>query len=250
MPTSTNPADSFVVRRTTAPPALPLLGRSRQLARLLDLIRAKTPALICGAPGLGKTRLLDEVASKLAADGIPFAYVRFEHSLHTLLIDIGRQMDLDIENASSVALRGALWQAFESTPRVILLDDIAEPSGAFYRFFERILAADGNTVVGVAVDMRAVGSLGRIFWNRQGTVLVQPLNKREAATLVESAIAAFAAASPISPDFTERVVQAARGNPGRIVNMCIRAADPSYRDAHDRIRFGALVTDSVMGLVR
>jgi hypothetical protein len=78
---------------------------------------------------------------------------------------------------------------------------------------------------------------------------LQPLSKRDTGTLVQCAISAFLADRSISSDFALRVAQVARGNPGRIVEMCIRAADPAYRANDDHIRFVALVMDSLTGLI-
>jgi hypothetical protein len=242
-----DPAESFAAKRSRALWQVPLLNRNRQLGRLLDLVHAKAPALVYGSPGLGKTRLLLELRDRCSADGIPVVYVRFQQPLHAFLVEIARRLDLGRESASSISLRGAIWQVLESKPRVILLDDIAEPSAPFYRFFERILAAEGNTIVGASEDARTTGSLQRVFWNPQQNIALQPLNRREAEVLLESAVAAFLPGSPIFCDVMDRIVRAAHGNPGRIVDMCIRASDPTYRDGHDHIRCGALIMDSLMG---
>jgi hypothetical protein len=53
----------------------------------------------------------------------------------------------------------------------------------------------------------------------------------------------------LSPDFAERVAHAARGNPGRVIEMCIRAADPAYRGEDNHIRYGALLMDSLTRLL-
>jgi predicted ATPase len=240
-------AEQFARNRSSALSELPLLGRERELARLLDFVAARTPVLVHGSRGLGKTRLLLELNRRLSAAAIDAVYIRFSQPLHAFLLDIAGRLSLDHSGSSSVALRGVLWKAFESKPQVILLDDIAEATPPFYRFLERIVAAKGNAIVASVVHPHAAGALQRIFWNRQMTVPLRALNRQDAGALVECAIAAFSSDRPLSSEFALRVTQAARGNPGRIVDMCIRAADPAYRAGDDHIRFGALAMDSLTG---
>jgi hypothetical protein len=242
-------ADQFATHRARALSELPLVGRGRELVKLLTIAAAKTPSLIFGPPGLGKTRLLLELARKLSVEGIDVAYVRFQPSLHSFLLELACRLGLHRTGTSSIGLRGALWKAFEAKPYVILLDDIAEATPPFYRFLERVLAAEENMIVGTADHAHAAGALKRIFWNQQANVGLRKLNRQDAAALTESAISAFLSGRPVSPDFAIRVARVARGNPGRIVEMCIRAADPAYRAEDNHIRFGALVMDSFTGLL-
>ena len=219
------------------------------MSKLLGLLSAKTPALICGPPGFGKTRLLLELHRKLTADGVEAVYIRFMEPLHAFLLEIAGRLFLPSEHASSVALRGALWKSFESKPHVILLDDISEATLSYYRLFERILLAKGNTIVGTAVHSRAVGALHRVFWNQQTTVNLHPLSRRDANVLIEQAVSTFTPDLSAMPDLALRIAQAARGNPGRMVEMCIRAADPAYQAEDHHIRFGAVLMDSLTGLL-
>ncbi len=243
-------AHPLVIHRLRALSELPLVGRDREMSKLLNMAAAKSPALIYGPPGLGKTRLLLDVARKLSAEGADVAYIRFQQPLHTFLLNLAGQLGLDCASTSSIALRGALWRAFELRPRVILLDDIAEATPPFYRFLERVVATKGNSIIGAANHAYAVGALKHMFWNQQSTVALRNLSRRDADALIESAVAAFLSGGPVSADFPARVARAARGNPGRIVEMCIRAADPAYQAEGDHIRFGALVMDSLTGLIQ
>jgi hypothetical protein len=233
--------------RTTALSDLPLVGRNRELVTLLRLVRSNTHALICGSHGLGKTRLMLEMMRILRSDGIEAVHLRFRQPPHVFLSDVAARLSVNSSHLSSVGLRGALWNAFESKPRLILLDDITDATPPFYRFFERIITVEGNIMVGSAAHSHATGSLQRIFWNPEATVSLQPLGKRDASILAESATRTFLVGHSLASDFGARVIQAARGNPGRIVDMCIRASDPFYRSKDDHIRFGALVMDSVTG---
>jgi hypothetical protein len=227
---------------------LPLLEREREFSKLLQWTKQKKSVLLCGWRGLGKTRLLWELRRELTADGEEVLYVPVIQPLHAFLAKLAVELALKCNSKSSIALRGVLWDALESSPKVILLDDIEEPSLAYYRFFERILYVPGMVLIGSVVQPHATGALHRIFWNPQTTVSLRPLSRQAAAILVEKAIHLFTPDLAHDSAFQEQVIQAARGNPGRIVEMCRRAADPAYRDG-DRIRFAALSMDSFAHLV-
>ena len=246
---SSSVAEQIAIPRLKALSDLALIGRNREMAKLRRLAEAETPALIHGAPGSGKTRLLLDLSNQLAADGRDVLYLRFEQPLHTFFLKIAEKLPVECEKASSISLRGALWKAFEAKPRVILLDDIAEATPPYYRFFQRVLAAKGNTIAGSTVHEHALGALRHIFWNRQAAIPLRSLRKRDASVLIEAAVSVFLSDVQLPSDFALRVAQAARGNPGRIVEMCILAANPAYQAADRHIRFGALVMDSLTGLL-
>lgn len=156
---------------------MPLLGRGRELSNLEAAVTSRSPAVIEGAPGLGKTRLLLELNRRLANAGSNAVYVRFTQPLHSFLLDFANRLSINTQSASSVALRGAIWTALESHPRVILLDDIANAGPASFRFFERVQPAKGNVIIGSAIQLYGAGALQRLFWNPQMRLRLHALNK-------------------------------------------------------------------------
>jgi len=219
------------------------------MAKLQRLVAAKTPALIHGAAGSGRTRLLMTLRNQPSAEGKQVLYLRFEKPLRAFLLKIAEKLSVECEKTSSISVRGALWKVFEARPYIILLDDIGEATPPYYRFFQRVLAGRGNTIVGSAVHEHAAGALRHIFWNQQGFVPLRNLNKRDANALIEAAVSTFLSDMRLPADFATRAAQAARGNPGRIVEMCILAANPAYQGEDHHIRFSALVMDSFTGLL-
>jgi hypothetical protein len=224
------------------------MERDRELARLLQSALQRRPMLVCGSPGLGKTRLLLELKQELARRGAKVLYLRFAQPLHTLLIGMAARLSLRPATNSSIALRGLLWKTLKSNPQIILLDDVSEATLPFYRFFEKVLYADGMALIGSAIHPHRLGALHRVFWNQEALITLRALSKQAAADLTEKASQLFTLDLPDIALFQEQVVRVARGNPGRIIDMCSRAADPAYRDG-DRLRFAALSIDSFARLV-
>jgi hypothetical protein len=145
-------------------------------------------------------------------------------------------------------MRGLLWKELEDHPRILLLDDVAQATLQFYRFFERVLYVQGLTLIGTGAHVHGIGALQRIFWHHQSVVSLRPLTKQGALILAQQAIKLYAADLSEDEGFQERVVQVARGNPGRIVEMCRRAGSATYRDGN-RVRFAALSIDSLTRFV-
>lgn len=204
--------------------------------------------LVYGSPGLGKTRLLLELKQELARRAAKVLYIPFAQPLHTFLIDMAARLSLRPTANSSIALRGLLWKTLRSNPQIILLDDVSEATLPFYRFFERVLYAGGMALIGSAIHPHMLGALHRVFWNQEALITLRALSKQAAADLTEKASQLMMLNLPDIALFQEQVVRVARGNPGRIIDMCSRAADPAYRDG-DRLRFAALSIDSFASLV-
>jgi AAA domain (dynein-related subfamily) len=222
---------------------LPLLERDKELNKLLQHAIQTKPFLVCGVPGSGKTRLLAEAEERLTDAGKKVLYVPFAQPPHRFLASVAVRLGLRSDTQSSAVLRGLLWKKLEREPHILLIDGISEASTSFYRFFERVLCCPSFTLIGSALNPHVLGSLHRVFWNQQAIVSLRLLSKPAASSLADAAIHLFVPDLPAAANFRDHVVRAARGNPGRIVGMCIRAADPAYRNG-DRVRFAALNIDS------
>ncbi|MFZ0589971.1 MAG: hypothetical protein WAM39_05785 [Bryobacteraceae bacterium] len=84
------------VDRERAFTELRLLERDRELRKLMQSGFEGKPILVCGSPGLGKTRLLLEVRHNLMADGRKVLYVPFVQPLHEFLVSLAARLLLDL----------------------------------------------------------------------------------------------------------------------------------------------------------
>lgn len=229
------------------------VGRNRERQRLYDASQLTEPVLLCGPPGIGKTRLLLDLKTELEAEGSAVSYIRFTHPLHDFLVSLTGALQLNasgsLGDATSITLRGVIWKRLEGSPRAILLDDIIDAGPQTYRFFERLLSIKGVTLIGSAVHQHSLGSLHRIFWDQRSIITLKPLNRAESEEVADLAIRAFVPSIQDAADFRRQVLNAARGNPGRIVDMCRLAADPAYRSG-ERVLFSAINIDSLTTLIR
>jgi hypothetical protein len=221
---------------------LPLVGRSRELARVAEALGRREPFLLAGPRGSGKTHLL-LCALRTCPDAI---YLRYPPVLHELLASLAGAVGQDPRH-SSVRLRGLLWSAFEERPHVLVLDGVSSASHAVRRFLERLYFCPGTALVVSARDHAALGALNRLFWEPSRIIRLDPLPEGEARRLFELAADRFGLRRLSLDEFREQVLESARGNPGEIVEMCYLAADPRYV-ASGRVKFAPLRIDALIRL--
>lgn len=222
---------------------VPVLGRSREISTLLRHSRQGRSALVTGARGLGKTCILKCIQGELQGLGVTAVYARFERSAHEILVQLAHSLGLD-PNGTSVRLRGTVPAALASSKAVILLDDIPETTIQQFRAVEPIFAS-ATSVVGAAGSGYALGALRRVFWDRGTHVKLRTLRKQDAELLAESVLTLFAKGVRVDVLTVQRIIEAGKGNPRQIVEMCSRVFDASYRDENGRVRFGALIVDAL-----
>jgi hypothetical protein len=187
-------------------------------------------------------------------------YLRYSATLHHLLIDLARALlqsghrsllalarpsgDLDnwLSRQTSVHLKGVLSTALEAEPRAIILDGIDRASFPVYRFLQRLYFAKGVAFVATTRDAISLGALGRLFWDPRATLHLEPLNPVDATHLFDLAADRFALRGLDVFDFRDRVLEAAQGNPGQIVEMCRMASNPMYVSG-THIKFAPLRID-------
>jgi hypothetical protein len=219
---------------------IPLIGRANEMSRLRDSLRNRESLLVLGAAGSGKTALLRAIAEEEQ-----FIYLRYSKTLHPLLVDLaGALLPPDAQQHTSVHLKGLLWAALEAEPRAIAIDGIDHASFPTYRFFQRLYFVKGVTLIATARDAISLGALGRLFWDPRATLHLDPLHPADAGRLFDRAADQFGLRDLDVEEFRHKVLDAAKGNPGQIVEMCRMASNPMYVSGR-HIKFAPLRIDAV-----
>jgi energy-coupling factor transporter ATP-binding protein EcfA2 len=235
------------------PASFPLIGLGPEQKRIETALRDGESLLVLGPRGCGKTHLLRECS--LAVQGT--AFVQYTANLHLLLRALARALvdaghDGTLRSAASrtkptsVHLRGVLWNALERHPARIIIDGIDSASFPVLRFFRRIYFVRGMSIVASARDAFGLGALARLFWDPRKTLQLNPLNDASSAELFEQAAHTYGVHAANMDEFRSRVLDAATGNGGEIVEMCRLASRPEYLSATGRIKFELVRIDCLV----
>lgn len=242
--------------------SFPLIGLASEYQRLLASLKKRQPLLILGPGGSGKSALISAAVNDLPrpADVI---VIRHSPNLHDLLIDFARLLiklnHVPFRNAAkpggdperwlrqqtSVHLKGVLWKAFECEPRTIIIDGVRTASFPMYRFLQRLYFTKGMAILATARDPVALGELARLFWDPRNTVHLRPLKEEDANRVFELAVKCFNIGNLDIEEFRGKVLDAAAGNPGQIIEMCRLASNPMYVTG-THIKFAPLRIDVLM----
>lgn len=231
---------------------VPLTGRRRELANLVEALERRRSRLILGPPGMGKTRLVDEALGRAR---VPFVRIRHDGPLHDWLVDLALQLGCqaarfaDPRNGTSVSLKGSILASLRAAPRCIVFEDAAGVEPRTYRFLQQVYYLEGSSLVVTASSRQSLGHLRKLLWDPREEISLGPLSSAEARLLFDEAVRAFGLESLELDDFRRRVLAAARGNPGQIVAMCRLAALPEYRNGA-RVKFLPLRIDALRCFIR
>lgn len=212
--------------------ALPYIGRRKELRALASLLARGNRALILGPRGIGKTRLVMEAS---AACGLAPVSLSASGPLRGLLEELFLEITSETIPPASVhmlpgqALQARVLRELQARPRWLWIDDPAPAGPRLHRFLQRVLWTKGCGLAVCAESRRQLGWLARLLWDPREQIVLEPLARSRSAELLDEAMNAFGVeARGAAADFREQVLEAAAGNPGRIVTLCRLAAQPQY----------------------
>ncbi len=163
---------------------LPLLGRQAELRAVEAALASGRVSLIVGDPGIGKSRLVDEVAARAAARGLRVVRCRGHETdrgrAYGPLIDASIALVDDPRPdaiASAIGDRDRLWRSINdqlgamaaAAPLMLIIDDVQwidDASAALLPHLERgrcqlLLAARGGELTDHTAALRSVRALTR-----------------------------------------------------------------------------------------
>ncbi len=259
------PADSLPGSKVTPQEmgrSFPLIGRANEYERVVAGLRRREPLLILGPAGSGKSKLLASALATLPkSEGI--VLLQYSSVLHNLLIDLARALlegghgalrkrahpstddEKWLSEQTSIHLKGILWASLDAEPRVIVLDGIEGAGFPTYRFLQRLYFVKGMALLASARDPAALGTLARLFWDPRNAIHLHPLKEGEANRIFDLAVARFGISHLDIEEFRLKVIEAANGNPGQIIEMCRLASNPIYVSGR-HIKFAPLRIDVLM----
>ena len=241
---------------------VPLVGLRDEYQRLMTSLQERQPLLILGPAGSGKSALISAVLNDLPGTS---RVIALAHSpqLHDLLINLSRSLvKIDhrafrkfaktngeperwLSQQTSVHLRGLLWAALEAEPLAIILDGVSHAGFPTYRFLQRLYFTPGMVLLAAARGQAALGALSRLFWDPRNIIHLRPLNEVESNYVFDLAVRHFNLGNLDVEEFREKVLDAARGNPGQLIEMCRLASNPMYISG-THIKFAPLRIDVLM----
>ena len=105
----------------------------------------------------------------------------------------------------------------------------------------------GAAIIAAARNYRSLDALGRLFFDPRMVLNVPALTQLESNRLFNELARQLHLAQLDIGEFKRQVLEAARGNPGEIVEMCKLAAQPQYQHG-SRIKFAPLRIDALINL--
>ena len=155
-------------------PVSSFVGRHAELAALSELVEVHPLLTIAGAGGIGKTRLVVELARRSAGDGRPWRFVDLAGTLDDPLTQVAAAFGLTFATESGA--RRQLQRALRVEPHVVVLDNAEHLLPAVRSLVPTLLEPEQAQVV--VTSRRPLGVAGEAVWR------TPPLRPADAATLL------------------------------------------------------------------
>jgi len=228
-----------------------MAGRRDDRKALLSALESRQSRLIVGPAGIGKTRLLEEC---VASSGQRVVRVEQPPVLHHLLVSLAEQLGCrsvrysSAAQATSVHLKPLVLNALRSNPAAVIVESLESRDPRMYRFLQELYYIPGASLIVTARSVDRIGHVRKLLWDPRERIALKPLSRPESTELFEEAVRIFRLESFDLDDFRGKAMEAAHGNPGKIIAMCRLATEPQYRSGR-YIKFLPLRMDMLSAFV-
>jgi hypothetical protein len=228
-----------------------MVGRRDEMKALLSALKSRRSRLIVGPPGIGKTRLLEQC---IAGWGQRVVRIEQPPVLHRLLVRMAEQLGCrsarysSPARATSIHLKPLVLNALRAGPASVIVENLESRDPRMYRFLQELYYIPGISLIVTARSGDRIGYVRKLLWDPREKIVMKPLSRPESIELFQQAARMFRLESFDLDDFRNKVINAARGNPGQIIAMCRLATQPEYRSGR-YIKFLPLRMDMLSAFV-
>jgi len=218
----------------------PLFGRKKLLDELEDSLWHGKTLLLLGPLGIGKSRILEELAVRLQNRGRPCGFAHHTRSLGDVTAALwSAYPDSDDTWKTQRQLRSRLGLAVEERPGALLLDHVTK-AGTATRGYLRSLRGTGLGVALAAdVENDRDNAAARALNLTHVEITVPPLPGTAMAKILDVCLSRKSTPYFLEPGDRRRVLRLAKGNPGRLLMLADLLTDDRYW------RSGRVLTNSL-----
>lgn len=225
-------------------------SRSAETELLLQgIVEKRKSMLLYGETGVGKTRLLKD----LAATQPHVAYARASTSARDLLTSLLEGMHVESKKPGSTAyskgmslagLRGMVQRRLDQHPWILFLDQVQSPSNAISHLAKELNYFDRTPILFAARSehMEDIGGLRSLCLNRTSRVALKPWPASVALEFTQQQAALVGLDAANLKEALTGIADLSHGYPGRILQMLRMASSEVYRQ-RGSIKFHVLYVD-------
>jgi predicted ATPase/DNA-binding CsgD family transcriptional regulator len=240
------------------------VGRAAELEALANLVRSSRLVTITGAAGMGKTRLVIEVAVRIEGDAVASAvhYIGLAALVDEGLVVQEIASSLGVPERAGERLEDTLVASIGDRSMLLVLDNCELFVAACARLVEALLSGCANLHV-LATSLQSLRVPGEVVWRiaplslpgRRSNTTGQPLADSEAARLFEDRARLVQPDFEIEPANASAVAHVCRRLDGIPLAIELAAAlleTMSVQDVLSRLddRFGLLAGEARGGVAR
>jgi hypothetical protein len=227
-----------------------LLERSLELSQLRQRISQRKSLLLFGEQGVGKTRLLQQIA----ANNKDVLYIAKGHAPREFLLALIEALDQtraarvprsrDLQSMSVLSLKGVAQRGLETGNSILMIDHVQSPTMALGHLIKELNYYGRTPVIFAARSqhMEDIGSLRSLCSDKSERLELKNWPEAVALEFAHRRVNETKLVAANLESFLKEMVELNHGNPGAIVQMIEMAKQPGYRLV-DQIKVHILYLD-------